>query len=285
LFRQHLNTNIKFLDINTNESYLSIENNIQKGVVQKFTNSLEIDHNNNTIDTYLTISVDASENLENELFRTVIVINNEGGYAPTANAEFIFNPKKYDNSSFDGIKVNENNIGYIINEVDDSKIDATYTNFEFNNDAFVYNNEFKSRCLSVLNGQELNINYNPFRNCETQCAIEFTYMIKNVINENVPVFRIATDDDDFYGLKLYPYKGLMYTPTSKNELSQDVWLAPNQIINFAIIINKGNDSSSMQGEKDNNLVYIYINGVVNRVFELKKFLLNVCHICLIINLL
>lgn len=264
----NVNANIRFLDIITNESYLSIENNIQKGVVQKFTNSLEIDHNNNTIETYLTISVDASENTESELFKTVIVINNEGGYAPTANAEFVFNPKKYDNSSFGGIKVNENNIGYIINEVDNSKIDATYTNFEFNNDAFVYNNEFKSRCLSVLNGQELSINYNPFKNCETQCAIEFTYMIKNAINENVPVFRIAAGDDDFYGLKLYPYKGLMYTPTSKNELSQDVWLAPNQIINFAIIINKGNDSSSVQGEKDSNLVYIYINGIVNRVFEL-----------------
>lgn len=279
------NIEIKLVDIDdeTNIYFQTIESDVKSGITYDFKPHLEIDNDNAEFNAKLVIThVDSGT----ELYSDIFTIDNQLGFAPEKGAQFIFNPKLYDNTSFEGIRSNNQ---YIINEANKSVVSATYDNFNFNIDGFI-KDESGRKCLRVLGGQQLNISYHPFQKNLTRCVVEFIYSIKNPSDEEYPLISIggidATNDiyndtdavDEFdkwadtnpkwKGLKIYPYKGAFNPLSTTNILENDLWLSTDQLIHVALVITS--DKSAAADVYGHNLVYIYLNGIINRVIELNK---------------
>lgn len=245
---------ISLKDPNNEVEYLRLEEaSVSTGVIRNFSNTIEIEHNEEMIYANLTI-------YSNDTMLTspiAFTINNVGGYSPTADADFIFNPRSRSND--------EENPKVIFNSAEDNAVvNSTWTNFSLNRDGWI-TDEDNNKCLRVLSGQELIIDYPVFRNLnEDSCTIELSLTTRNISNEDVPVLRI-TSEDETTGFILNPLKGVFYTSGRQNILTQDIDIKEDEMTHIAINILK-NYTEKTSG-KSINLVRIFVNGVINREYD------------------
>lgn len=132
-------------------------------------------------------------------------INNEGDYAPSKGADFIFNPRTRSNSESDTEKVRIYNsaTGQAIGESTDGIVDESelvkWVGVRFNDTDGWLQDDQGRKCLRLLDGQQLTIPYQPFSNkingesnnsinCYT---LEMTIATRNIVDNTVPLVRVC----------------------------------------------------------------------------------------------
>ena len=202
------------------------------GTQLEYHNTIEVESNDSIVYAELTLS-------SNGVYLTdpiSMTIDNTGGYSPTAGADFIINPRTRSND--DAIK------NSIINTVDKSTIPSTWVGFDFNRDGWTTDNN-GNRCLRVLSGQELTIDYTPFvgwgdkDNQNNSCTIEFCFATRNISDETTPIIRMCRyrDGSKYYdGWEQKALEGVYMTPNKYDKIKQDVWFTEGVMTHVAINI-------------------------------------------------
>lgn len=225
------------------------------GTQLEYHNTIEVESNDALVYAELTLS-------SNGVYLTdpiSMTIDNTGGYSPTAGADFIINPRTRSND--DAIK------NSIINTVNKSTIPSTWVGFDFNRDGWTTDNN-GNRCLRVLSGQELTIDYTPFvgwgdkDNQNNSCTIEFCFATRNISDETTPIIRMCRyrDDAKYYdGWEQRALEGVYMTPNKYDKIKQDVWFTEGVMTHVAI-----NIVHSLINNQ--NFCRIFVNGRINREF-------------------
>lgn len=249
-------------DYNTDDIYLKYEvDAAATNTITSLTNVIELESDESNIVSKMDITSDGVALCSPIEFN----INNTGSYSPTEGADFIFNPRSRNND--------ENNPKTIFNSVTGKEIPSTWNGFNFSNDGWVTDNN-KNRCLRILAGQTVEIDYNPFADWGTNksCTIEMTIASRNISHEDAPLLSMARfKNDTFEGWAMWPTKGIFKTEQQQTEVTQDVLFQEGVPTHIAVNIIH-NMYSYNDGESDHpiNLVRIFINGVINREFAYEE---------------
>ena len=254
---------IRLSDYNTGAEYLSFEENVNVGEIETYSNTIEVEGNDETLYAKLEIESEGVALTD----PISITINNKGGYSPTAGADFIFNPRSRSNNVEDP--------AYIVNSVDNSIVPSKWDGFTFSRDGWVTDNN-GNRCLRVIGGQVLEIDYNPFMNWGTanSCTIEMSVATRNIVDENVPVLRMCRykqDGVNFEGWEMKPLDAVFMTANKTDRLKQDIWLQEDSQVHIAInILHNMYSITTNEGVKPVNMVRIFVNGIINREFAYEE---------------
>ena len=254
---------IRLSDYNTGAEYLSFEENVNVGEIETYSNTIEVEGNDETLYAKLEIESEGVALTD----PISITINNKGGYSPTAGADFIFNPRSRSNNVEDP--------AYIVNSVDNSIVPSKWEGFTFSRDGWVTDNS-GNRCLRVIGGQVLEIDYNPFMNWGTanSCTIEMSVATRNIVDENVPVLRMCRykqDGVNFEGWEMKPLDAVFMTANKTDRLKQDIWLQEDSQAHIAInILHNMYSITTNEGVKPVNMVRIFVNGIINREFAYEE---------------
>lgn len=254
---------ISLSDYNTGAEFLNFEETVNVGEIKTYSNTIEVEGNDELLYAKLEIESDGVA-LTNPIS---ITINNKGGYSPTAGADFIFNPRSRSN--------NVENPAYIVNSVDNSIVPSVWNGFTFSRDGWVEDNS-GNRCLRVIGGQTLEIDYNPFMDWGTanSCTIEMSVAVRNIVDETIPVLRMCRykqNGVDFEGWEMKPLEAVFMTANKTDKLKQDIWLQEDSQVHIAINI-LHNMYTITEGQKQTpvNMVRIFVNGIINREFAYEE---------------
>ena len=252
-------TKIKFdiTNYTKTETYISSTDNYKNGVKVEYQNTLEIESQNTSLDAYIHIYDDKN----NELIDAIgFSVDNTENFAPTANADFILNPKSRSN--------NEDNPDTIINAANGNIVNATFNNFGFASDGWTSdNNDIK--CLRVPSGAEVDIDYEPFSaftNSGSNTAsmtMEFDIATRNVVNEDAAILKVCSynTNNNPLGFELKPLEACFMTANLQNRRDQDIMFQDNTRTHIAVNIIYNLASSGI------NYIRIFINGIINREME------------------
>lgn len=252
-------TKIKF-DITNyakTETYISSTDNYKNGVKVEYQNTLEIEPQDKSIDAYIHIY----DSNNNELIDAISFnVDNTENFAPTANADFILNPKSRSN--------NEDNPNTIINAANGNVVNSTFNNFGFASDGWTSDNN-NIKCLRVPSGAEVDIDYEPFSaftNSGSNTAsmtMEFDIATRNVINEDAAILKVCSynTNNNPLGFELKPLEACFMTTELQNRRDQDIMFQDNTRTHIAVNIIYNLASSGI------NYIRIFINGRINREME------------------
>lgn len=252
-------TKIKFdiTNYTKTETYASSTDNYKNGTKVEYQNTLEVESQNKSIDAYIHIYDDNGK----ELVDTVSFnIDNTENFAPTANADFILNPKSRSN--------NEDHPDTIINAVNGDTLKATFNNFGFASDGWTSDSN-GIKCLRVPSGTEVDIDYEPFSaftNSGSNTAsmtMEFDIATRNIVNEDASILKVCSynTNSNPLGFELKPLEACFMTTNLQNRRDQDIMFQDNTRTHIAVNIIYNLASSGI------NYIRIFINGIINREME------------------
>ena len=193
---------------------------------------------------------------ENNLTEPItFTVNNSSGYSAVAGALFCMNPKTRSNR--------QDNFRHIINEIDGSLIDCSWSNMNWGNDGWLSDDD-GNKALRLMAGSLLDIHHYPFaKECaRTGKTIEIDYKVDNVTNYGSPVLTISSaSGDSFVGLNIYADEITMHSQSLKNSKVQGIHTHEGKRIRMTLVI-----MPDAYGNSGFNLCIIYINGKKNREF-------------------
>ena len=252
-------TKVKFdiTNYTKTETYASSTDNYKNGTKVEYQNTLEIESQDKSIDAYIHIYDDKN----NELIDTISFnVDNTENFAPTANADFILNPKSRSN--------NEDNPDTIINAANGNAVNAIFNNFGFASDGWTSDSN-KIKCLRVPSGAEVDIDYEPFSaftnsgNNTASMTMEFDIATRNIVNEDATILKVCSynTNNNPLGFELKPLEACFMTANLQNRRDQDIMFQDNTRTHIAVNIIYNLASSGI------NYIRIFINGRINREME------------------
>lgn len=253
-------TKIKFdiTNYTKTETYASSTDNYKNGTKVEYQNTLEIESQDKSLDAYIHIYDDNN----NELIDAISFnIDNTENFAPTANADFILNPKSRSN--------NEDHHDTIINAANGDTVKATFKNFGFASDGWISDSN-GIKCLRVPSGTEVDIDYEPFSaftnsgNNTASMTMEFDIATRNIVNEDAAILKVCsynTNNNNPLGFELKPLEACFMTANLQNRRDQDIMFQDNTRTHIAVNIIYNLASSGI------NYIRIFINGRINREME------------------
>lgn len=252
-------------DYNTDDIYLKYEASSAKcGEIYTLTNVIEVESEESITAKMDITTTDASGSEVHLLDPFEFFIDNNINYSPTKGANFIFNPKSRNND--------EENPTYISNAATGEVITANWSGFNFTTDGWVKDSD-NNKCLRVLAGQSVELEYNPFDNWggDKSCTIEMVIASRNISDETHPIVSLSRRSGEGYesynGLEIWPTKAIYKTPGSKSDITQDVLFREGVPTHIAInIMHNMYSYTDSNGSHPINLVRIFVNGVINREF-------------------
>lgn len=269
------NTSVSFVYKNYagDTEYLRIQQSVPSEVAQSLINTIEIeDASQTSLYAYLhvmRILADGSEvdfMLASVGTSTVTVnVDNTENFTPTSGADFILNPKTRNNT--------EPNPARILNAAkNNAEIPgAIFSGFGFVNDGWCQDDE-NNKVLRVRAGQTLTIPYECFQDYLTStansCTIELDFAVRNITNEDDPVFRICSyiaATGKPLGIEMKPLVGRFLTTSKTTDGEQDFRWQEGVRTHIAFNIVHALRSSAAD-PTPLSLVRVFINGVINREF-------------------
>lgn len=239
------------------ETYASSTDNYKNGTKVEYQNTLEIESQSKNIDAYIHIYDDNNNELVDAISFNV---DNTENFAPTANADFILNPKSRSN--------NEDHYDTIINAANGDTVKATFNNFGFASDGWISNSN-GIKCLRVPSGTEVDIDYEPFSaftnsgNNTASMTMEFDIATRNIVNEDAAILKVCSynTNNNPLGFELKPLEACFMTANLQNRRDQDIMFQDNTRTHIAVNIIYNLASSGI------NYIRIFINGKINREME------------------
>lgn len=257
-------------DYNTDDVYLKYEADSAKcGQIISLTNVIEVETEED-ITAKMDITTRNSTGEQVYLLDPFeFFIKNNASYSPTKGADFIFNPKSRNND--------EANPKYIANAATGDEVTATWKGFNFTTDGWVKDSD-NNKCLRILAGQSVEINYNPFDNWggDKSCTIEMVVASRNVSSEEHPIISLSRRSEEggyeaYNGLEVWPTKAIYKTPGSKDDITQDILFREGVPTHIAVnIMHNMYSYTDSLGSHPINLVRIFVNGVINREFAYEE---------------
>lgn len=252
-------TKIKFdiTNYNKTETYASSTDNCKNGTKVEYQNTLEVESQNKSIDAYIHIYDESN----NELIDAIgFNVDNTENFAPTANADFILNPKSRSN--------NEDHPDTIINAANGNVVNATFNNFGFASDGWISDSN-GIKCLRVPSGTEVDIDYEPFSaftnsgNNTASMTMEFDIATRNIVNEDAAILKVCSynTNNNPLGFELKPLEACFMTSNLQNRRDQDIMFQDNTRTHIAVNIIYNLASSGI------NYIRIFINSRINREME------------------
>ena len=185
-----------------------------------------------------------------------VIIDNTENFAPTAGADFHLNPKVRNNT--------ESNPGTIINSVNGQTVKSTFEGLSFISDGWVLDKETNSRCLRVLDGSKVAINYDAYSDTtgDDGLTIEIDFATRNVTDENGTLFQMGTAQEGELpvGFWLKAQEGCFMTLNARNESVQNFPYSHDKRTHMMV-----NIVPNLYGE-GLNYVRVFINGGIRREF-------------------
>lgn len=153
----------------------------------------------------------------------------------------------------------------IVNDVDGSEIEATWSGLNWGNDGWVTDDAGR-KTLRLMSGSSVEMDYRPF---EVECSgtgktVEIDFMVENVTDFAEPVIQIDNGGtgDSFVGVKIYPDNIIVHSAIKKDDSNQSLHIFEGKRTRLAITI-----VPNLYGVNGFNLCILYINGRKNREFE------------------
>ena len=185
-----------------------------------------------------------------------VLIDNSENFAPTSGADFFLNPKVRNNT--------EENPATILNSANGATIKSTFEGFTFVSDGWVIDSDTKSRCLRVLQGSKVSINYDAYSDTtgEEGLTIELDFASRNVTDESGILFQMGTAQQGELpvGLWVKSQEACFMTLNTRNEDAQNWIYRHDKRTHVAV-----NIVPNLYGEGI-NYVRVFINGVISREF-------------------
>lgn len=186
-----------------------------------------------------------------------VVIDNSENFAPTSGADFYLNPRTRNNS--------EKTPGTIVNQSNGEQVDAKFEGFSYISDGWVVDKETNSRCLRVLDGAKVAIDYDAYSD-DTPAqglTIELDFATRNVTDESGILLQMGTKstvDDYLVGLWVKAQESCFMTAQKRVDGSQNWIYQKDKRTHVAVNIvpNLYNQGT--------NYVRIFINGIISREF-------------------
>ena len=218
--------------------------NCEVGKVYSFYNTLELESTADLIDAVVRVS---TKDMTSEF---AVVIDNTVKMSPTEGADLIVNPKIRNNS--------ETNPSQIINSANDSVVASTFTNFSFDIDGWLQDNDGIG-VLRIPRGRKLSINYDPLDSLTKGTTIEFDYKVFNVYDEDNVVFRFCSYKNEVpLGFEMKATEAVFMTTEKQTKRDQDIVSQDEERTHVAINIVPNLSNSGL------NYIRIFINGIMNR---------------------
>lgn len=232
-------------------------------------------------------------------------VSNEGDYAPSKGADFIFNPRVRSNSEVasERVKIYNNATGEVIGSDEDELLGGDdivkWEGVKFNNtDGWIQDN-LGRKCLRLLDGQQLTIPYQPLSNKKNQAincyTIEMSVATRNIVDNTVPLIRICDSyerdgqedifingfelrgNDAYFLMKearnqeVLNTRDIMFQEGEKTHITINVCHMSKEQgdVVAATIKTLPTDSTPEQITlgQDYHFIKIYVNGVINRVIN------------------
>ena len=218
--------------------------NCEVGKVYSFYNTLELESTADLIDAVVRVS---TKDMTSEF---AVVIDNTVKMSPTEGADFIVNPKIRNNS--------ETNPNQIINSANDTVVASTFTNFSFDIDGWLQDNDGIG-VLRIPRGRKLSIDYDPLDSLTKGTTIEFDYKVFNVYDEDNVVFRFCSYKNEVpLGFEMKATEAVFMTTEKQTKRDQDIVFQDDERTHVAINIVPNLSNSGL------NYIRIFINGIMNR---------------------
>lgn len=269
------NTDVSFIYKNyagTTE-YLRIQQSVPSEVAQSLINTIEIeDASQTSLYAYLHVMRVLADGSETDFMlasvgtsTVTINVDNTENFTPTTGADFILNPKTRNNT--------ETNPARILNAAKgNAEIPgAIFNGFGFVNDGWCQD-DANNKVLRVRAGQSLTIPYECFQDYLTStansCTIELDFAVRNITNEDDPIFRICSyiaATGKPLGIEMKPLVGRFLTTSKTTDGEQDFRWQEGVRTHIAFNIVHALRSSASD-PTPLSLVRVFINGVINREF-------------------
>lgn len=218
--------------------------NCEVGKVYSFYNTLELESTADLIDAVVRVS---TKDMTSEF---AVVIDNTVKMSPTEGADLIVNPKIRNNS--------ETNPSQIINSANDTVVASTFTNFSFDIDGWLNDNDGIG-VLRIPRGRKLSIKYDPLDSLTNGTTIEFDYKVFNVYDEDNVVFRFCSYKNELpLGFEMKATEAVFMTTEKQTKRDQDIVFQDDERTHVAINIVPNLSNSGL------NYIRIFINGIMNR---------------------
>ena len=251
------NTDIAFVLTNLESNsviYSESVQNVPAGVIKSLIFDLEVETEDN-VNFPASMSFTSGQVVLRDPLR--VVVDNSENFAPTSGADFFLNPKKRNNS--------ESEPNTIVNAVNNQQVKSTFEGFSFISDGWIVDANTNARCLRVLDGSKVNINYDAYSD-DTPLqglTIEIDFATRNVTDENGILFQMGTPstvDNHLVGFWLKAQESCMMTMEKRVEGSQNWIYSKETRTHVAINIVPNLYSQGV------NYVRVFINGIISREF-------------------
>ena len=195
-----------------------------------------------------------------------VQVDNSQNYAPAPGADFIINPKLRSNS--------EENPARIVNARTGQEVSATMSGFTFVDGIDGWTTDEQGRrCLRVPAGRRLSILYDIWAShrrsgSKVSASVEILYAVRNVIDEDTPIFR-SSNDDLTRGIILRPLEGVVYSAgnTSYDE-QKFAWREDKLTHTVVNILHEYNPMpENPRVTTPLSICRVAVNGVINREFS------------------
>lgn len=233
------------------ESVLGVKNGTTGSLV--FDLELETTDNENFA-ALMSFKKANGENIREDLR---VVIDNSENFAPTAGADFYLNPKTRNNTEVDP--------SVIVNSANGKTVKSTFEGLTFVSDGWIVDTETNTRCLRVLDGERVNINYDAYSDMTGSegLTIELDFATRNVTDEKGNLFMMGTMsaiDNMPIGLWVRAQESCFATTLQRIEGSQNWVYRHDKRTHVAVNIvpNLYNQGT--------NYVRVFINGIISREF-------------------
>ena len=186
--------------------------------------------------------------------RMLFKVDNSESFAPTANPDFVFNPKLHSNS--------DDNPQVVVNEATGQEVSSTWSRFFMTDDGYVSDAD-GIRCLRVLQGQRLTIDYEPFSD-DTGAeglTIEVDLATRNIVDDDDPVVNISTPlatDGNPVGLQIRCKEGFVGTMNKRAMRDQDFGFHREERTFITM-----NVVNNLYG-RGTNFIRMFVNDTMNR---------------------
>lgn len=185
----------------------------------------------------------------------VFEVDNSQGFSPVAGAAFYFNPRKHDNGEAFARTA-------IINEISGEEIPAVFTGYNWGSDGYQKVTDGLVMRVFAGNTLEADVKFFARETATTGATLSMDFRVDNALDYEGEVLKVIEETaSNFVGVKLLADSMYVHSQAAKNDDYQGLRIEDRERIHVDVVI-----MPQAYGNKNFNLVILYVNGCKNREF-------------------
>lgn len=182
-------------------------------------------------------------------------VDNSQGFSPVAGAAFYFNPRKHDNGEAFARTA-------IINEISGEEIPAVFTGYNWGSDGYQKVADVRVMRVFAGNTLEADVKFFASETAEKGATLSMDFRVDNALDYEGEVLKVIEETaSNFVGVKLLADSMYVHSHQAKNDDYQGLRIEDRERIHVDVVI-----MPQAYGNKNFNLVILYVNGCKNREF-------------------